>query len=99
MKEHQRVYKTSRWKKVRQAVFDRDKLICYFCGKLVLEKPNVHHKEELNESNWLDEDIAYNIDNLVTCHHSCHNMHHERFGYKHSIVNMDLTIDYTRRTK
>lgn len=96
---HKKVYKTKRWQQTRQAVFDRDKLICYFCHKLVTSRPTVHHLEELDEENWWDENIAYKMDNLVTCHHECHNEHHQRFGFnvKKTIVNDDLSIDYDRR--
>ena len=95
MKE--KVYKTARWKKIRQAVIDRDKDICYFCHRLILKRRTIHHLQELNEENWNDEEVAYNLDNLVECHDDCHNWHHARFGYKESIVNTDLTIDYSKR--
>lgn len=95
MKE--KVYKTARWKKIRQAVIDRDKDICYFCHRLILKRRTIHHLQELNEENWNDEEIAYNLDNLVECHSDCHDYHHQRFGYKESIVNTDLTIDYSKR--
>lgn len=97
MEKHKQVYKTKLWQETRKAVIDRDRAICYFCGKIVTKRPTVHHKEELNEDNWTDFDIAYNMDNLVCCHHECHNAWHERFGYKASMVNDDLTIDYSRR--
>lgn len=95
MKE--KVYKTTRWKKIRQAVIDRDKDICYFCHRLILKRRTIHHLQELNEENWNDEEIAYNLDNLVECHSDCHDWHHARFGYKASIVNTDLSIDYSKR--
>lgn len=95
MKE--KVYKTTRWKKIRQAVIDRDKDICYFCHRLILKRRTIHHLQELNEENWNDEEIAYNLDNLVECHDDCHNIHHKRWGYKESIVNTDLSIDYSKR--
>lgn len=91
------VYKSKRWQNIRQAVIARDKDICYFCGKLILKRRTIHHLQELNEDNWQDEEIAYNIDNLVECHDDCHNIWHERWGYKHSVVNIDLTIDYSKR--
>lgn len=91
------VYKSKRWQNIRQTVIARDKDICYFCGKLILKRRTIHHLQELNEDNWQDEEIAYNLDNLVECHDDCHNWHHARFGYKHSVVNMDLTIDYSKR--
>lgn len=93
----EKVYKTARWKKIRQAVIDRDKDICYFCHRLILKRRTIHHLQELNEENWNDEEIAYNLDNLVECHSDCHDIHHQRFGYKESIVNTDLSIDYSKR--
>lgn len=96
---HKKVYKTKYWQKVRQMVIARDKDICFFCGKLVLNRRTIHHKEELNEENWQNFDIAYNIENLVECHAECHDLHHQRFGYKSSIVNEDLSIDYGRRKR
>ena len=93
----EKVYKTARWKKIRQAVIDRDKDICYFCHRLILKRRTIHHMQELNEENWSDEEVAYNLDNLVECHSDCHDYHHQRFGYKESIVNTDLSIDYSKR--
>ena len=93
----EKVYKTARWKKIRQAVIDRDKDICYFCHRLILKRRTIHHLQELNEENWNDEEVAYNLDNLVECHSDCHDIHHQRFGYKESIVNTDLSIDYSKR--
>ena len=95
----EKVYKTARWKKIRQAVIDRDKDICYFCHRLILKRRTIHHLQELNEENWNDEEIAYNLDNLVECHDDCHNIWHERWGYKSSVVNADLSIDYSKRRK
>lgn len=94
---HRKLYKTTEWKQVRRFVIDRDRSICFFCGKLVTRKATVHHKEELNESNYLNFDIALNPNNLVCCHKDCHDIHHKRFGYKSTIVNDDLSIDYTKR--
>ncbi len=93
----EKVYKTARWKKIRQAVIDRDKDICYFCHRLILKRRTIHHLQELNEDNWNDEEVAYNLDNLVECHDDCHNIHHRRWGYKESVVNTDLSIDYSKR--
>lgn len=93
----EKVYKTARWKKIRQAVIDRDKDICYFCHRLILKRRTIHHLQELNEENWNDEEVAYNLDNLVECHDDCHNIHHRRWGYKESVVNTDLSIDYSKR--
>lgn len=92
------VYKDPRWEKVRQAVIDRDRDICYFCGKLILRKRTIHHLIEIDEHNYKDPMIAFNPDNLVECHHGCHDQFHERFG-KSTIVNADLDINYERRKR
>lgn len=97
IEKHDRIYKTRAWKIIRQQVIDRDKDICYFCGRLILKRRTIHHLQELNEENYLDDAIAYGLDNLVECHADCHDIHHMRFGYKPSIVNDDLSIDYERR--
>lgn len=98
MENHDKIYKTKYWREViRPQVLDRDKCICYFCGKVIGKRATVHHLQELNENNYTDYDIAFGLDNLVACHSYCHDYHHERFGYKHSIVNDDLSIDYSRR--
>lgn len=91
------VYKTKIWQEIRKAVIERDKSICYFCGKLINKRATVHHKEEINECNYKDWGVAFNMDNLVTCHPYCHDQHHGRFGYKTSIVQDDLSIDYSKR--
>lgn len=88
-------YKTKKWEAIRQQVIFRDKDICFFCGKLILKRRTIHHKKELNENTM---DLAYDLDNLVECHDYCHNWHHERFGYKKTIVDESLEIDYTKRT-
>lgn len=81
---------------MRQAVITRDKDICYFCGKLILKRRTIHHLIEIDENNYSDENIAFNLDNLVECHADCHDAYHERFG-KSCIVNKDLEIDYKKR--
>lgn len=93
------VYKCPNWKGIREQVITRDKGICYFCGQLVTRRQTVHHLEEINENNFSDINIAFNLDNLVLCHADCHDEHHHRFGYKSSIVNDDLSINYEKRTK
>ena len=94
---HYKIYKTKLWKETRKAVIERDKGICFFCGKLITKRATVHHIEELDETNYTNFDIAFNMENLVACHSYCHDEHHHRFGYKDTIVNDDLTIDYSRR--
>lgn len=88
-----KVYKSKRWQAVRAQVLKRDGGRCYFCGKLIHDHATVHHLQEVNELNYLNDNVVYNIDNLVACHRECHNRHHGRFG-KPDIVDRDLNIDY-----
>lgn len=90
------VYKNPRWQSVRNAVIKRDRDICYFCGKLILKRRTIHHLIEIDEHNYSDENIAFNLDNLVECHATCHDQYHGRFG-KATIVNANLDIDYSKR--
>lgn len=99
MKNYQKqVYKDPRWKLCRDAVIQRDRDICYFCGRIILKKRTIHHLIEINENNYSDPEIAFNLDNLVECHHGCHDQYHNRFG-KQSMVDKDLNIDYERRKR
>lgn len=91
-------YKSKKWQAIREAVILRDRDICCFCGQLIVKRRTIHHKQELNEENIKDEAIAYGLDNLAECHDYCHNMHHDRFGYKSTIVDTSLEIDYSKRT-
>lgn len=94
----EQVYKNPRWQSVRRAVIERDRDICFFCGKLILKKRTIHHIVEINEENYCDENVAFNLDNLVECHNTCHDRYHERYlQNKKTIVNDDLEIDYQRR--
>lgn len=81
---------------MRREVIQRDRDICYFCGKLITKRRTIHHKIEITPDNYNDENIAFNLDNLVECHSGCHNAYHDRFG-KPTIVNADLDIDYRKR--
>ena len=92
------VYKNPEWQKVRQEVIKRDRDICYFCGKLILKKRTIHHLIEIDEHNYSDPSIAFNLDNLVECHSDCHDRHHCRFS-KPIITNKDLDIDYSKRER
>lgn len=97
MESYQRaVYKDPRWKRIRQAVIKRDRDICYFCGRLITKRRTIHHLIEIDEHNFSDPMIAFNLDNLVECHADCHDQHHGRFG-KQTMVDKDLNVDYSKR--
>lgn len=93
-----KVYKTKLWtEEIRPYIFDREDGKCQYCGALILGSYHVHHIIELTEQNYQDYNIAFNVDNLMLLHKECHDMIHERFGYKKTIVNDDLSINYERR--
>lgn len=93
------VYKSDKWKRIRLAVIQRDRDICYFCKKLILKRRTIHHIIEIDETNYRDENISFNLDNLVECHSKCHDEYHERWSNnsKKSIVDEDLNINYSKR--
>lgn len=96
------IYKSSRWKNLRYEIYKRDLGLCYFCGKGVLKKFVIHHKIELNDDNYHDENISFNPDNLVLCHNKCHEKHHNRaLNNEKQILNKDinLDIDFSERSK
>ena len=91
------VYKSPRWEKLRQEVINRDRDICYFCKRIILKKRTIHHIIELSEENYSDENIAFNLDNLVECHKYCHDIHHDRLSKRTLVDNANLDIDYSKR--
>jgi len=80
-------------------IIDRDKHTCRLCGELIIGTPEVHHTVPLTEKNYTDPNISLNPDLLITTHHECHDLEHERFGHtaKETIVDNLLNIDYSRR--
>lgn len=93
------VYENPIRKRCRQAVIKRDRDICYFCKKIILKRRTIHHIIELDEHNYSDVNIAFNLDNLVECHSKCHDEYHERWSnnQKKTIVDDELNIDYSKR--
>ena len=93
-------YKTTRWKQTRKMYALSKYCICERCGKPIylsgvndyLPKEKrikgiVHHKQYLNETNCMNDDIAYSFDNLELLCLFCHNEIHfkseiTREGYK-----------------
>lgn len=74
VREYRRRYMdTARWKKLRDAVFDRDGHSCVVCGST--EFLQCHH-------NTYDRSGAEDIDDLVTACRSCHFEHHEKIREK-----------------
>ena len=58
--------------------------ICEHCGKPIVRAYDIilHHAEELTEDNVNDVSISLNPDNIKLVHHKCHNIIHNKLGYK-----------------
>ena len=59
-------------------------LTCTYCGKPIINKYDCicHHKEFLTEDNVNDANVAFNRENIELVHHRCHNLIHNKLGYK-----------------
>lgn len=59
-------------------------ILCEYCGKPIIKAYDCigHHKEELTEENVLDVNISLNPNNIMLIHHKCHNIIHNKLGYK-----------------
>lgn len=65
-----RLYKTARWRKIRQLVMIRQGGICNRCDKPIEE---IHHIIPLTDANYRDPIIAYSLENLEGLCQDCHN--------------------------
>lgn len=88
MQTRQDFYKSKEWEAFRKVIIaqrtDPDGFVhCAMCGKPILHKYDlvVHHKHELDDSNYKDAMISLNPDNVECVCFRCHNRIHERFGY------------------
>lgn len=86
-------YHSKAWEKFRAIVIleradEHGDIICAHCGKPILKPYDciAHHKVELTESNYQDATIALNPDNIDLVHHRCHNLIHEKTGFKQAKV-------------
>lgn len=77
----QEKYNSQRWKKLRKFKKQVNPFCerCFAKGKYI---PTyiVHHKEYINEDNYMDDNVFFNLDNLESLCKSCHNAEH--FGEK-----------------
>lgn len=69
-------YKTSRWKKKREAILRRDKYLCRECARYGRSTPaqTVHHIYPLEQY----PELALAGDNLISLCASCHDAMHDR---------------------
>lgn len=59
-------------------------VICEHCGLPIVRAYDCigHHKIYLTEENYLDANISLNPENIALVHHRCHNLIHDKLGYK-----------------
>ena len=85
-------YRSDIWRKVRASVIN-DRLkdgitICEYCDKPIVSAYDIigHHKIALTPENIDDVNISLNPDNIMLVHHKCHNIIHNKLGYKNREV-------------
>jgi 5-methylcytosine-specific restriction endonuclease McrA len=73
-----RKYKSKRWQKTRRLYAISINNLCERCRLKRIIKPLyiIHHKIYINESNYMNDDIFYNFDNLEGLCLNCHNKEH-----------------------
>ena len=76
--EIQAKYKCTRWKKTRIEKLQQTNYFCERCIKqgIYNSAKIVHHKEYINNLNYIDDDIFYKLDNLEALCQECHNKEH-----------------------
>lgn len=79
IKEIEEKYKGARWRKTRKAKL-RLNPFCERCFYKGIYTPAfiVHHKEYINDKNYIDDDVFFNLDNLESLCLPCHNKEHFR---------------------
>ena len=82
-------YRGKEWqqllKQLKQDRLNSDgQIICEYCGKPIVKAYDIigHHKQELDEENINDFSISLNPENIALVHHGCHNLIHNKLGYK-----------------
>ena len=71
-------YNCSKWKKVRNLKKLQVNGLCERCFKKRIYKEGVivHHKKEITEDNYMDDDLMYGLDNLELLCMDHHNEEH-----------------------
>lgn len=82
-------YQSKEWRRLlaqlkNERLNENGEIICQYCGKPVVKSFDIigHHKVELTDENVNDFQISLNPDNIIFLHHKCHNVIHNKFGYK-----------------
>lgn len=73
-------YNCSRWKKVRNMKILKVNGLCERCLKKRIYKEGVivHHKIEITEDNYMDDNLMYGLDNLEFLCMECHSFRHQK---------------------
>lgn len=76
--EYTKFYHSDEWQRVRQVVLGRDMYLCQWCFKQGVIRPAdiVHHIIETKK----DWSRRFDLSNLVSLCHECHNKEHGHFG-------------------
>lgn len=83
-------YHTQRWKEFARLIKlertnENGEVICDYCGRPIANPYDciAHHCNTfLTEENVNNPEIAFNAENIQLVHHRCHNLIHEKLGYK-----------------
>lgn len=82
-------YSCKQWLSFRRVVIaerlnDCGETICEYCGEPITRAYDIilHHVTELTEENVNDYNVSLNPTNIKIVHHKCHNIIHNKLGYK-----------------
>jgi len=66
-------YNSKSWRTLRNRIRSTKRMRCDMCGRLIHSKSIVDHIIEIDETNYQDESITLNEDNLQLLCLECHN--------------------------
>lgn len=77
-----RFYNSKEWAVFRKMIIAERGPICFKCNKAITEAKQlqIHHIEELTESNYTDTTISLNPENVIILCQQCHNKTHGRWS-------------------
>ena len=96
--EIRKIYNSARWIKTRKAKLSINP-ICERCKEKGIITPAViiHHKEYITDKNYTDENIVYNLDNLESLCHQCHNEEHFTINEYRFDENGNILKEYEKK--
>lgn len=82
-------YQSKEWRNLlaqlkNERLNEDGQVICQLCGKPIVRAYDIigHHVQELTEENVNDYTVSLNPDNVIFLHAKCHNVEHNKLGYK-----------------